>query len=127
MKPFILDSIHNVVQHIYQCYLSGESYMPLCPSYRLLYFEPSLKSIFLQTSNQDQPSEKKGIVKNIQFLLCGSCFWCASQSNNCNTSDMITECPSCNATRVESLPISHDEVYRFGYDPNRGVTLEFSN
>jgi hypothetical protein len=40
---------------------------------------------------------------------------------------MITECPSCNATRVESLPISHDEVYRFGYDPKRGVTLEFSN
>ena len=35
--------------------------------------------------------------------------------------------PSCNATRVESLPISHDEVYRFGYDPKRGVTLEFSN
>ena len=70
---------------------------------------------------------KKGIVMNIHFLLCGSCFWCASQSNNCNTRDMITECPSCNDTRVESLPISHDEVYRFGYNPKRGVTLEFSN
>jgi hypothetical protein len=69
---------------------------------------------------------KKGIVKNIHFLLCGSCFWCASQSNNCNTCDMITECPSCNGTEVESLPISHDEVYKFNYDPKRGVTLEFS-
>jgi hypothetical protein len=69
---------------------------------------------------------KKGIVENIHFLLCGSCFWCASQSNNCNTSDMITECPSCNGIKVESLPISHDEVYKFNYDPKRGVTLEFS-
>ena len=123
MKPFILDSIHNVVQHIYQCYLSGESYMLSCPSYRLLYFEPSLKSIFLQTSNRDQPSEKKELSRTYIFCYADH----ASQSNNCITSDMITECPSCNATRVESLPISHDEVYRFGYDPKRGVTLEFSN
>lgn len=69
---------------------------------------------------------KKGIVENIHFLLCKSCFWCASQFDNCDTRHMITECPSCNGTDVESLPISHDEVYKFDYDPKRGVTLEFS-
>ena len=72
-------------------------------------------------------SKEIEVSDKINFLLCESCFWCASQSNNCNTSDMITECPSCNATRVESLPISHNEVYKFDYDPKRGVTLEFSN
>jgi hypothetical protein len=27
---------------------------------------------------------------------------------------------------VESIPISYDEVYKFDYNPKRGVTLEFS-
>lgn len=69
---------------------------------------------------------EKGIGENIHFLICGSCFWCASQNNNCDTSHMISECPSCNGTEVESLPIAHEEVYKFNYNPKGGVTLEFS-
>jgi hypothetical protein len=69
---------------------------------------------------------RNGIFENINFLLCESCFWCASQSNNCNLDDMIIGCPSCNSNRVESMPISHDEIYRFDHDPKHGVSLEFS-
>ncbi|MGA9151313.1 MAG: hypothetical protein WBZ36_12110 [Candidatus Nitrosopolaris sp.] len=34
-------------------------------------------------------------------------------------------CPSCMKTELESMPISLDETYKFDYDANRGVTLEF--
>jgi hypothetical protein len=75
--------------------------------------------------------KKKGIVINnnkIHFLLCGSCFWCASNFNNIDDTIIITttKCPCCDSTRVESIPISYNEVYKFDYDPKRGVTLEFS-
>ena len=63
---------------------------------------------------------------SIHFLLCESCFWCVSQSNNCNTCNIINECPSCKSNQIESMPISQNEVYNFSYDPIRGVTLAFS-
>jgi hypothetical protein len=57
------------------------------------------------------------------FLLCETCFWCASHINIHKR--MITECPSCNSLKLESMPICDKEVYRFDYHPKRGVTLEF--
>jgi len=33
--------------------------------------------------------------------------------------------PSCNDAKVESMPISFDETYKFDYDAGRGVILEF--
>ena len=63
---------------------------------------------------------------SIHFILCESCFWCASQSSNCNTYNLITKCPSCKNNQIESIPISHNEVYNYSYDPRREVTLAFS-
>jgi hypothetical protein len=77
--------------------------------------------------NPESTLMKKEIVNNkkIQFLICGSCFWCASHFNNIG--DMIAKCPSCNSNnKVESIPVPYDEVYKFDYDPKRGVVLEFS-
>jgi predicted Zn-ribbon and HTH transcriptional regulator len=72
---------------------------------------------------------KKTVIK-IDFILCESCFWCASQSNKWNGSrrsiTIITKCPSCNSNRIESMPISHEEDYTFNHDLKRGVTLGFS-
>ena len=59
----------------------------------------------------------------IDFLLCSSCYWCASYFNY---SKVATRCPTCDNDNVESLPISIDELYTFSHDGNRGVTLEFS-
>ena len=91
--------------------------------------------LFLQTSRHQDSN--KG--KEIQFLICESCFWCASLlcSNDDNNNDngagtttnntTITKCcPCCRNNRVESIPISYNEVYKFDYNPKRGVTLEFS-
>jgi hypothetical protein len=59
----------------------------------------------------------------IDFLLCSSCFWCASYFNY---TEVVTRCPTCDSNNIESLPISNGEFYAFSYDRNRGVTLEFS-
>src|ERR687896_459757 len=84
--------------------------------------------IVLKVFTQAHALKKKEIVNNnkkIHFLLCGSCFWCASHFNNIG--NIIAKCPSCNsANRVESIPLSYDEVYKFDYDPKCGVVLEFS-
>ena len=59
----------------------------------------------------------------IDFLLCPSCFWCASYFNYI---EVATRCPTCGSDNIESLPISNGEFYTFSHSRNRGVTLEFS-
>jgi hypothetical protein len=82
--------------------------------------EVTLKKKEIVVNNNNNNNNKK-----IQFLICGSCFWCASHFNNIG--DMIVKCPSCTSNnKVESIPVSYDEVYKFDYDPKREVVLEFS-
>jgi len=37
----------------------------------------------------------------------------------------VDVCPSCKDEKVESMPISFDETYKFDYDAGSGVILEF--
>ena len=57
------------------------------------------------------------------FLICRSCFWCASYINKMGS---VLACPSCKDVKIESMPISFDETYRLDYDTKRGITLEFA-
>jgi Zn finger protein HypA/HybF involved in hydrogenase expression len=79
--------------------------------------------------------------KEIYFLLCESCFWCATRfviekdydSGSCgnanhdtdNNISILSKCPLCNKEKVESMPIANGESYRFDYNAKRGITLEF--
>jgi hypothetical protein len=63
------------------------------------------------------PSEK-------YFLLCPRCFWCVSCLNIGGSN--IGECPCCYNVRLDSIPVSYNELCKFDYDPKRGITLEFS-
>jgi hypothetical protein len=56
-----------------------------------------------------------------KFLLCRTCFWCASTY----FSTEVEECPSCNNNLIESLPISDNEDYKFDCCAKRGIVLEF--
>lgn len=56
----------------------------------------------------------------IFFLLCNSCYWCASEIGGVG----IRKCPSCKHA-VEPVPIVEGERFRFDYDPSRGVHLAF--
>ena len=70
----------------------------------------------------EESNEMKLTFKQPHFLLCSSCFWCASDLNLRGTVEI---CPSCMNGKVESMPISDNEIYTFHYSATRGVTLEF--
>jgi hypothetical protein len=74
-------------------------------------------------SNMELYFEQHNISSERNFLICSSCFWCASYLNNMHKS--VERCPSCNDAKVDSMPLSFDETYKFDYDAGRGVTLEF--
>jgi hypothetical protein len=62
-------------------------------------------------------SKEIEVSDKINFLLCESCFWCASYFNNYRK--VVTNCPICGSKKIESMPIWHDEVYTFNHDPKR--------
>jgi hypothetical protein len=78
-------------------------------------------------TNTDKSSiekKKRIITKQRHFLLCESCFWCAS-SIYLVSMDWI--CPVCNnSNKIESIPIQNNEIYKFDYNQRYGVILEFS-
>ena len=102
-------------------------------SYQIAIYSGILySSIFLQRKmetinvmvNLKKSYEKRDISSSERtFLICRSCFWCASYLNNMHSFGDI--CPSCKNDKVESMPISFDETYKFDYDAGRGVILEF--
>ena len=82
--------------------------------------------LFTQTpllvAHTEERNEMKWTFEQPHFLLCNSCFWCASDLNLRGTVEI---CPSCLNGKVESMPISDNEIYTFHYSATRGVTLEF--
>lgn len=61
------------------------------------------------------------MFREAQFLICDSCFWCASILGN----SMMVTCPLCQSTTLESVPIMLGESYKFDYSAKSGVMLEF--
>jgi hypothetical protein len=69
----------------------------------------------------------------VNFLLCPSCFWCASRLPSqmlrtmaaAKDSASLAKCPSCIEGNIESVPVAESEEYKFDYDIKRGVTMEF--
>jgi hypothetical protein len=72
-------------------------------------------------------------ARRVNFLLCPSCFWCAScfsskiisTMSSAEDSSSVAKCPFCIKGNVESIPIADDEEYKFDYDVKRGVTMRF--
>lgn len=75
--------------------------------------------------NKKTTSPIARISTKIDFLLCNSCFWCASYLNLRSFGFM--ECPSCKENTIERMPLSANDVYSFDYNRVTGVILEFSN
>lgn len=70
---------------------------------------------------QKGAQQSKRISSDIRFLICNSCFWCASQLS----SQFEPACPSCGQSITESIPILVNELYKFDCHPKHGVMLEF--
>jgi hypothetical protein len=71
---------------------------------------PNLTTDFSSPKIKPEITSKKNEVRDkINFLFCGSCFWCASHLNN--YIKVVTKCPTCSNDNVESIPISHKSLY----------------
>jgi hypothetical protein len=72
----------------------------------------------------DNNKEKKyGSLEDI-FILCETCYWCATYFDK---SRLLTEkCIMClNDVEMSSFPILPNESFTFNYNDKRGVELEF--
>ena len=64
------------------------------------------------------------LTKARYFLICESCFWCASYINNQTT---FTKCPLCQNGKIDCMPIGEDKNGFFDYSHSKGVELKFVN
>jgi hypothetical protein len=65
--------------------------------------------------------DKKEVSRQTHFLLCQSCFWCASYLSSKSVS--IAKCPNCYNNRIQWMPISKVNFYKLGYNPKKGDHL----
>lgn len=56
------------------------------------------------------------------FMLCETCYWCATYLDKTRVAE---KCPACSSTVLSSFPIMPDESFVFSYDAKRGVELDF--
>jgi hypothetical protein len=62
-------------------------------------------------------------MSDVHFMICNSCFWCASVLAD----RRLDKCPCCNCKDfLESMPLVPDESYKFSYSAAKGVALEFA-
>ena len=66
-------------------------------------------------------------TNHIYFVICNSCFWCASyfSIDNMETSSQVLRCHLCNSHNTELIPISSNESFRIDYNSTRGMQMEF--
>lgn len=69
----------------------------------------------------------EGLFSHVHFIICRSCFWCASAVAATNCYMAINRCPNCSSNLIESMPITSDETYDFDYDAKRGAVLHFAS
>jgi hypothetical protein len=75
------------------------------------------KNVTVDDNNDIYGSAKR------HFIICNSCFWCASLYSDSRT----IKCPGCNCySNLESIPISENESFKFNYHSRTGIVLEFS-
>jgi Zn finger protein HypA/HybF involved in hydrogenase expression len=59
-----------------------------------------------------------------QFVICNSCFWCASYLSH--DAHFVENCPVCRSNRMEVIPISPKEAYKVNMNGS-SISMEFWN
>ena len=81
-------------------------------------------SPLVEINQQVETDNYAKLTKERCFLICESCFWCASYFKNQTT---FPKCPLCHKGKIECMPIGEDENCGFDYSITKGVELKFSN
>jgi hypothetical protein len=67
----------------------------------------------------------------IYFVICNSCYWCASyfsindSESLATSSPHVLDCHVCKSRNTELIPISIDESFRIKYSTTQGMEMEF--
>jgi hypothetical protein len=83
------------------------------------------------SSNAIDKNEILQPINKIYFVICNSCYWCASYfgiddlESLSGSSSHVLDCPICNSRNTELMPISTDESFRREYNLTRGMEIEF--
>jgi hypothetical protein len=78
------------------------------------------------TSNTKDNNEILQRANQIYFVICNSCYWCASYFGIDDLeSSHVLDCRACNSSNTEVIPISTDESFRIEHSLTRGMELEF--
>jgi len=75
----------------------------------------------LESRLDNNTNGKEEVYRQIHFLLCQSCFWCASYISSRSVS--IAKCPNCYNDRIKWMPLSEVNLYKLGYNARRGDSL----
>jgi len=79
--------------------------------------------IYSQSSQDNLEPQRYAHPRQVNFLICRLCFWCASYLYG--SYKAAEKCPICDNNSIESLPISDQEAFEFEHSQSRGVTLNF--
>ena len=63
----------------------------------------------LDNNDNNNGDDKKGLSKQIHFLLCESCFWCATSYLSPKRVS-VAKCPNCYNNKIEWMPISKVDI-----------------
>jgi hypothetical protein len=97
----------------------------------------SSNTISLETQKIDENKDSyqnEEIIRysnQIYFVICNSCYWCASyfsinDSESLSTSSShVLDCQICNSHNTELIPISTDDSFRIKYSATKGMEMEF--
>ena len=83
------------------------------------------------SSNTIEDNEILQPIDKIYFVICNSCYWCASYfgvddlESLSGSSSHVLDCPICNSNNTELMPIATDESFRIEYSLTNGMETEF--
>jgi hypothetical protein len=63
---------------------------------------------------------------NLQFVLCDSCFWCATGFKVQVQNIAINVCPMCFNDNLSLIPLGQYESYKKMIEPKLGLEIKFS-
>jgi hypothetical protein len=83
------------------------------------------------SSNTIEVNEIMQPIDKIYFVICNSCYWCASYfgindlGSLSGSSSHGLDCPICYSHNTELMSIATDESFRIDYSLTNGMEMEF--
>ncbi|MGH9975459.1 MAG: hypothetical protein ACRD8Z_06435 [Nitrososphaeraceae archaeon] len=78
---------------------------------------------FYPVNTKSEINNIKQTINHVYFVICNSCYWCASYFGTDNAH--LLKCHDCSSSNTEPIPIATDESFRIEYDHIRGMEIKF--